>query len=74
MPININDKQFYQTAEACQFAGISKNTYLRWVREGTISDVLHRDRRGWRIFTDEDLQNLKTEANKTTGAEGNKND
>ena len=66
MPININGKQFHRTAEACQFAGISKNTYLRWVREGVIPDVPHRDRRGWRIFSDHDLQNLKAEADKTT--------
>ena len=66
MPININSSQWYQTAEACQLAGISKNTFLRWVREGICPDVVHRDRRGWRLFSEQDVERLKVEANKTT--------
>ena len=68
MSISINGCQYYQTAEACAAAGVSKNTFLRWVREGTIHDVSRRDRRGWRLFTEEDLQRLKKEANKTVDA------
>ena len=47
-------------------AGISKNTFLRWVRNGVFTDVTQRDRRGWRLFTGEDLERLKAEANKTS--------
>jgi hypothetical protein len=36
------------------------------VRDGVFTDVLHRDRRGWRLFTEEDLQRLKKEVNKTS--------
>ena len=32
MPFNMKGATYYRTAEACQMAGISKNTYLRWVR------------------------------------------
>jgi excisionase family DNA binding protein len=66
MPINIKGRQYYQTAEACEMAGISKNTFLRWVRNGVFEDVAQRDRRGWRLFTKEDLERLKEEANKTS--------
>ena len=66
MTVRISGHQYYRTAEACQMAGISKNTFLRWVRDGVFADVLHRDRRDWRLFTEEDLQRLKEEANKTS--------
>jgi len=50
--------RYYQTAEACQLAGISKNTFFRWLRSGEIDDVSTVDRHGWRLFTDEDLARL----------------
>ena len=64
MPIALNGKTYYRIAEACQIAGISKNTFLRWVREQRLSDTSCRDRRGWRVFDEDELQNLKDEANK----------
>jgi len=66
MTISIKGHRYYRTAEACEKAGISKNTFLRWVREGVFADVIHRDRRGWRLFTEEELQRLKEEADKTS--------
>ena len=66
MTISIRGHQYYRTAEACAMAGISKNTFLRWVRNGVFTDVTQRDRRGWRLFTGEDLERLKAEANKTS--------
>jgi len=45
-------------------AGISKNTFLRWVREGMFADVELRDRRGWRLFSNDDLDRLKAEVHK----------
>jgi len=44
-------------------AATSKNTFLRWVRDGIFSDVELRDRRGWRLFSDDDLYRLKVEGN-----------
>jgi len=61
MPLNLNSKTYYRTAEACNIAGMSKNTFLRWVKEGIFPDVQYRDRRGWRLFTEADLTRLKTE-------------
>jgi DNA-binding transcriptional MerR regulator len=64
MPVNIKGIQFYRTKEACLMAGITKNTFLRWVASGYFSDVEYRDRRGWRLFTQEDLERLTREVNR----------
>jgi hypothetical protein len=64
MPVNIKGVKFYRTKEACVMAGITKNTFLRWVAGGTFSDVAHRDRRGWRLFTQADLDKLTLEVNR----------
>ena len=64
MPVRINEQTYYRTAEACRMAGISKNTFLRWIREGTFADVELRDRRGWRLFSNDDLDRLKAEVYK----------
>lgn len=64
MPVRVNGKEFYRIAEACQMAGTSKNTFLRWVRGGRFADVELRDRRGWRLFSDDDLNRLKAEVNR----------
>jgi DNA-binding transcriptional MerR regulator len=62
--IKVDGKKYYQTNEACIIAGITKNTFLRWVAKGVLGDVAQRDRRGWRLFTREDIERLKAEANK----------
>ncbi len=64
MPIKINGMQYYRTNEACHKAGITKNTFLRWVANGNYPDVAYRDRRGWRLFTKEDLERLTREVNR----------
>ena len=64
MPIRVNEEQYYQTSEACAMAGVSRVTFLRWVREGVFGDVKYRDRRGWRLFTDDDVAKLKAWVNK----------
>lgn len=61
MPITLNSKKYYRTAEACSIACISRTTFMRWVREGIIVDVENRDRKGWRLFTEGDLDRLKNE-------------
>jgi predicted site-specific integrase-resolvase len=64
MSFNLGGVTYYQTTEACRLAGISRNTFLRWVKEGTFIDVTNRDRRGWRLFTENDLKALKSEVNR----------
>jgi hypothetical protein len=64
MPILINNTTFYQTSEAADIAGISRSTLLRWINEGLLGDASYRDRRGWRLFTEADLNKIQAEANR----------
>jgi len=64
MPITVEGQTYYRTSEACKRAGISKVTFLRWLKEGILEDVRHADRRGWRLFTEEDINRIKAEVNK----------
>ena len=66
MPIEIRGNVYYRTAEACGIAGISKNTFFRWLRSGTFDDVSTADRHGWRLFTENDLQRLCDKAQRVT--------
>ena len=51
------------TAEAAKRAGISKATLLRWLKEGKVPEVA-RDIRGWRVFTEEEVDKIREYANK----------
>lgn len=64
MPIIINNKTYYKTSEACQIAGVSRATFFRWLNKGIIAEVKYRDRRGWRLFTEKDINKIKAEASK----------
>lgn len=60
MPITINGQQYYRTAEVCRIVGISRNTLFRWLREGNLTEVEHRDYRGWRLFTRAQVDSMQT--------------
>jgi len=64
MAIIVDGQTYYRTSEACKKAGVSKATFLRWLKAGVLEDVSHTDRRGWRLFTEADINRVKTEANK----------
>ena len=64
MPVTLNGQKYYMTNEACRMAGTSKNTFLRWVKDGRLPDTKLRDRRGWRLFAEPEVQALKTEVNR----------
>ncbi len=53
------------TAEAAKIAGISKATLLRWLKEGKIPETA-RDIRGWRVFTEEEVEHIREYANTIT--------
>lgn len=59
MPVTLGGRTFYRTAEVCRMAGISRNTLFRWLREGGVSSVEHRDYRGWRLFTRDQIDAIK---------------
>ena len=48
----------YTTVEAAKRIGVCKNTLLRWIDEGFVPDV-ERDWRGWRIWSQEDINRAK---------------
>jgi predicted site-specific integrase-resolvase len=65
MPIKVDGKTYYQTSEAARMAGISRSTLLRWLDQGIINESNLRDRRGWRIFAQEEIKTIIEEAQKS---------
>jgi predicted site-specific integrase-resolvase len=63
MPVEIAGTRYYRTNEALQMIGISKATWFRWLKEKKVEDVRHKDVRGWRLYTDEDIERIRTYAN-----------
>ena len=68
MPIEIRGERFYRTSEICSKACISRATLFRWIKTGILKNRL-RDRRGWRLFTEEDVQKLQAEVGKIEAEE-----
>ncbi|MGB6874182.1 MAG: helix-turn-helix domain-containing protein [Dehalococcoidia bacterium] len=64
MPVKINGRIYYRTAEVCQMVGIGKSTLFRWIRQNIVKDAEYRDRKGWRLFAEDELLSLKSETNK----------
>jgi DNA-binding transcriptional MerR regulator len=63
MPLKLSGRTFYSVSEACRLAGTNRDTFLRWVRQRKFTDVEHRDRNGWRLFTEEDIRRLRARVN-----------
>jgi predicted site-specific integrase-resolvase len=61
MPIEIDGTIYYRTSEACKKTGVSRATLFRWLKAG-ILDKHHKDRRGWNLFTEEDVAKIRAEA------------
>ena len=68
MSITVNGQTYYRTTEVCRLVGISRTTLFRWLKDGVFEEAQHRDRRGWRLFTEDELDKLKTEANQINKA------
>lgn len=64
MPIKIRGQTYYRTTEVAERVGISRSTLLRWLSNGILKDTFRRDRRGWRLFTPEDVKIIEEEAYK----------
>jgi|WetSurMetagenome_2_1015567.scaffolds.fasta_scaffold167502_3 predicted site-specific integrase-resolvase len=61
MPQTINGRTYYRTLEACAKIGISRATLFRWLKAGVL-ERRFKDRRGWGIFTEEDIVRIQAEA------------
>ena len=55
------------TAQVARRVGVHRDTLLRWLRDGRVSEP-HRDRNGWRRFTDQEV--LRIERFARTGQDG----
>lgn len=64
MPVSVNGQKYFRTAEVQRMVGISRNTLFRWVKGGILGSSELRDRRGWRLFTQDDVEVLKIEASR----------
>jgi len=64
MPIRIDGQIYYRTGEVCQMVGIGKSTLFRWIRQNVVKDAEYRDRKGWRLFAEDEVLSLKLETNK----------
>lgn len=64
MPVKLNGRTYYRTAEVCQIVGIGRSTLFRWLRQNVVKEARYRDRKGWRLFTEEDLRSLATESSR----------
>ncbi|MFC1925336.1 MerR family transcriptional regulator [Chloroflexota bacterium] len=60
MPVIIDGQIYYRTSELCRNIGISRSTLFRWLRQDML-EKSYRDRRGWRLFTEDDLNKIKME-------------
>jgi DNA-binding transcriptional MerR regulator len=65
MPVVIKGNTYYRTSEACRLAGITRSTLLRWIAADITQDASSRDRRGWRLFSQADIERIEAEAGKT---------
>ena len=66
MSVTINGQSYYRTAEVCRRVGISRTTLFRWLKDGIFREAGLRDRRGWRLFTEEEIDGLNAEVNQTS--------
>ena len=66
MPVKINGQTYYRTAEVYRMIGISRNTLYRWLQNGVLGERERRDRRGWRLFTQDEVDILKKENTRIT--------
>ncbi|TFG47186.1 MAG: MerR family transcriptional regulator [Dehalococcoidia bacterium] len=70
MTLTLKDIKYYRTAEVCELVGISRTTLFRWLKNDFLGESVARDRRGWRLFTEAEVENLKAEANRVDSSNG----
>jgi len=64
MPVTVNGQTYYRTNEVYRMVGISRSTLFRWLKQGILMETEHRDRRGWRLFSEDEIDEIKAEANR----------
>lgn len=69
MPVIIEGRTYYRTAEVFRIIGVSRNTLYRWLKKEVLDGVERRDSRGWRLFTQTDIDQLNAAINCVTRIE-----
>ena len=64
----LKEGKFYSSKEVCEELQISKSTLFKWEREGLITKV-RRDWRGWRLYDERNLEEIKVNIEKQKLAE-----
>jgi DNA-binding transcriptional MerR regulator len=64
LTIEIDGKNYHWIMDVCRNVGVSRSTLLRWLNQGIIREPL-RDRRGYRIFSESDVVEIRAEAERT---------
>jgi DNA-binding transcriptional MerR regulator len=65
MPVTLNDQIYYRTAEVCRLTGISRNTLFKLFKKGFFTEPEKRDWRGWRLFTESQIHEVKAKTSQT---------
>jgi hypothetical protein len=65
MSVKIEGKSYYRTAEVCRIVGISRNTLFRWLEKRVVGKE-YRDYRGWRLFTEDQIDTMKERLSRIT--------
>lgn len=68
MVVTVKGQTYYRTSKVCRTVGISKSTLFRWLKQGILNKCERRDRRGWRLFTRDEIDGLKREVNQINKA------
>ena len=51
----------YRLSQVARIVGVAPITLKRWLLSGRVDEV-HRDRNGWRVFTDADVERIQAYA------------
>ena len=63
MPRVIDNKCYYTMHEVCSRVGICKSTLSRWIKKNPYCDAQNRDRNGWRLYSEDEVEKLNKEYN-----------
>ena len=66
MAVVLNDQTYYKTVDVCRIVGSSRNTLLRSLKEGMVTDIEYRDWRGWRLRTSAQAETITIKTNSVT--------
>lgn len=59
----IDGKYYYTALEVCNKVGISKSTLWRWSKKDPSLESRFRDRNGWRLWSEDEIEALSSKFN-----------